>query len=316
MADMPKLTPTFADQVAANNLAGQYDNAREFMNQSLVGPQTLTTFPASRTVTWGPSPEGGPPLPVSIPQREKVAIVGTAPSSRMLAPFHDMSWDIWVCSPGNMNVIPRVDAWFEIHANLLWPEYADAYGKNYIKWLSEQPFPVYLQDEKWHPKYFANGLKFPADELIAKFGGNFFTSSFAWMTAFALHKGYKEIGLFGVDMASKDEYIQQRQAFYYWLEKAESLGVKITIPPESDLKQPPGLYGFSDVTRYGRKKHARKQELLGRIALLEKQEIPNKTAELRALQDNCLYLKGALEDIDYDLSIWIRVGHELGEQNG
>src|SRR5262245_29911805 len=76
----------------------------------------------------------------------KIAIVGTAPSSRGLAPFNDPSWQIWVCSPGNMNAVPRVDAWFEIHSNLLWPE-CRSYGEPYVNWLRQQTFPIYMQDQ-------------------------------------------------------------------------------------------------------------------------------------------------------------------------
>ncbi len=312
-----KLTRTFADKLA--------DGDVKVVDTSTEGG-TLA-FPASRI---GQQPEqwpgqnalfpnaqyfGGPInpyLPQVQPRRQKVAIIGTAPSSRALAPYDDLTWDIWGCSPGNMNCLSRVDAWFEIHANLLWPRYADAYGKNYIKWLSEQKFPVYLQSESWHTKYFPHALDFPARELRKKFGRNWFTSSFAWMMAFAIHLGYKEIGLFGVDMASKDEYIQQRQGFYHWLERAEAAGIKVTIPRESDLAQPPGLYGYSDISPFGRKLHARHDELGGRSEGMN-QEIQKLSMQLDSLKNNKLYIDGAREDVEYLQSIWPAVQDEWGE---
>lgn len=317
----PKLTPTFADMVkgqAQQGLSqGQALGQMAALNQGLAGLNQYTgsnqflAFPASRVIPAQIEQSLPPPAPN--PQREKVAIIGTAPSSRKLAPFQDMAWDIWGCSPGNMNEIPRIDAWFEIHANLHWPEYADAYGKNYIKWLSEQSFPVYLQDEPWHQKYFPHGIRFPARELVKKYGRNFFTSSFSWMTAFAIYKGYKEIGLYGVDMASKDEYIQQRQAHYYWEEKAASLGIKITIPPESDLKQPQAIYGYSDATRFGRKLHARAQELKTRSEHIRQVELGRMMNEIKKAEQNATYLEGAHEDNDYVRSIWMGIGDEWGE---
>src|SRR6476661_1662542 len=64
------------------------------------------------------------PVPTPTPQGPlKVALIGTAPSSRDLAPFNDLSWKIWGCSPGNMNSCPRVDLWFELHSNLMWKEH-------------------------------------------------------------------------------------------------------------------------------------------------------------------------------------------------
>ncbi len=260
--------------------------------------------------TYGALATSYQPPPAQAPKRERVAIVGTAPSSRMLTPFNDLSWDIWVCSPGNMEQMPRIDAWFEIHKNLLWPE-CIGYGKPYIEWLSKQTFPVYMQDQS----YFPHAKTFPAQEMVNKFGGDFFTSSFAWMMAFAIARGYKEIGLFGVDMASKDEYILQRQGFFFWLKLARDSGIKVTIPPESDLIESPGLYGYSEATRFGRKMNARKQELLGRVAQFEQAEIPKLQAQLKGAQDNVTYLKGAIEDLEYITSIWPRIGH-TGEQNG
>ena len=273
----PKLTPTFIDNLAANPGVAAQNPVDNLQGYQLVS------------------------------KRSKVAIIGTAPSSRDLAPYKDMSWDIWGCSPGNMNMLPRIDAWFEIHGNLHWPPIAQQYGTNYIDWLSKQPFPVYLQDEQHHKKYFAHGISFPKREILLHFGKwatYFFGSSFAWMTAYAIYKGYKEIGLYGVDMASKDEYIFQRQSFYFWVYMADQRGIKITIPLESDLGQRPSLYGFSEVKPYGRKMAARKQELLGRVQQFEQGELPKLTQQIEAAKQNTLYLKGAIEDNEYQTCIW------------
>ena len=140
----------------------------------------------------------------------KVALIGTAPSSRMLAPFSDPSWTIWACSPGNQGQLPRVDAWFEIHGtNLLWPQ-NEHYGKPYIEWLKQQKFPIYMQDQTLVP----NAVTYPMKEMVKEFGPYFFTSSFAWMMARAMKQEAKEIALYGIDMASRDEYILQRPGAY------------------------------------------------------------------------------------------------------
>lgn len=279
----PKLTPTFADTVPGTSEAGA--------NKSVDNPPQ-----EYRLIQQQP-----------LQRREKVAIIGTAPSSRDLAPYQDMSWEIWACSPGNMNAVPRVDAWVEIHGNLHWPPIAQQYGTNYIQWLSKQPFPVFLQNEMHHKKYFSHGIDFPRRELLLHFGKwaqYFFGSSFAWMVALAIYKGYKEIGLYGVDMASKDEYIFQRQSFYFWMFIADQRGIKITIPLESDLAQRPSLYGFSEVKPYGRKMAARKQELVTRVAQLEQADEPKVAAQAEQLKQNKIYLKGAIEDNEYQQCIW------------
>ncbi len=221
----------------------------------------------------------------------KIALIGTAPSSRMMAPFNDPSWTIWACSPGNQNVLPRVDAWFEIHGtNLLWPENKH-YGEPYIAWLKQQKFPIYMHDSELVP----NATPYPMQEMVKEFGPFYFTSSFAWMMALGIHKGAKEIALYGIDMASKDEYIIQRPGAYYYMIRGAERGCKVWAPHESDIMQPPGLYGYSDVGQFGRKILARKSEMQERVNGMRQQR--------DSLIHNITYLEGALEDIDYVYSI-------------
>lgn len=221
----------------------------------------------------------------------KVALVGTAPSSRLLAPFSDPTWKIWACSPGNMGGLPRVDVWFEIHNNLLWPE-CRSYGEPYVEWLKKQSFPIYMQDQSLVP----NALSYPIAEMTAKFGKYFFTSSFAYMLAMAIDMGASEISMFGIDMASKDEYILQRPGGHYFMQLAAQRGIKVSVPYESDLAQPPALYGYGDSTPFGRKMHVREQELKERIAQMK--------TERDKIDKGITYLEGALEDMDYIKAIW------------
>jgi len=280
---MAKLTPTFADK------------------QEIVPPHE----PVSNGSVWTPPPSFNlvneawkcaelvqPTLtPIIEPAPLKIALVGTAPSSRLLAPFNDPSWTIWACSPGNMNMLPRVDAWFEVHSNLLWPEH-ESYGKPYIEWLKQQKIPVYMQDQAQVP----NATIFPWQELVKEFGDDFFTSSFAWMMAFAMTQGAKEIALYGIDMASRDEYILQRPGFFFFRHEARRRGITVSAPNESDIMQSPPLYAISDSTPFGRKILAREKELKDRIA--------GMVSQRDQLNNNITYLQGALEDIDYFKSIW------------
>jgi hypothetical protein len=222
----------------------------------------------------------------------KIALIGTAPSSRDLAPFNDPSWTIWACSPGNAHgTLPRVDTWFEIHSNLMWPECV-SYGAPYVEWLKQQKFPIYMQDQRLVP----NATPLPIQELVNEFGKYFFTSSFAYMLAMAIKAGADEISLFGIDMASKDEYILQRPGGHYFMQEAAKRGIKVNVPFESDLAQHPPLYGYDSSTPFGRKLHVRKVEIQNRVAGME--------AELAKLNHSIAYLKGALEDLDYVSSIF------------
>jgi len=226
----------------------------------------------------------------TVPAPLKIAILGTAPSSRDKAPYNDPSWTIWSCSPGNQNV-QRFDAWFEVHNNLLLPENI-AYGGSYIEWLKTHKTPVYMQDNSLVP----NAIPLPKDELVGMFGKYFFTSSFAWMMAMAIKMGASDIALFGVDMASKNEYILQRPGGHFFMQMAASRGIRVSVPFESDLAQHPPLYGYEQNTPFGRKLLVREQELQGRINHMK--------GELEKLQKGISFLEGAAEDIDYMRAIW------------
>jgi len=284
---MAKLTPTFKDQAetpVGNGPVPHVIAAHEPL------PGEIWRSPAAIGAIAGI--EAPPKLtPIELPQPRKIALVGTAPSSRLLAPFNDPSWTIWACSPGNMNQLPRFDAWFEIHSNLLWPEH-EVYGKPYLEWLKSLTVPVYMQDRSQVP----NATPFPWRELTAEFGEDFFTSSFAWMMAFAMREGAQEIALYGIDMASRDEYILQRPGFFFFRHEARRRGIKVSAPNESDIMQSPPLYAISDSTPFGRKILARERELKERIAAM--------SAQRDNLANQIVYLQGALEDLDYFKAIW------------
>jgi len=89
---------------------------------------------------------------------EKVAIMGTAPSSRLLA--HSLTRAIRSGAPrrqhGRSGLEPSGTAaaagrMFEIHTNLLWPEYI-SYGGPYVKWLNEKNFPLMAIDQTLFPR--------------------------------------------------------------------------------------------------------------------------------------------------------------------
>lgn len=321
MADQPKLTPTFTD-LNGKNAPPQVVPIGPFPPMPPVPvamqpfPKTaVQMFPQPRVVAaheplsedtknaippvselLGKLESPAPPVaPVAEPQHKKIALIGTAPTSRGLAPYHDPSWTIWACSPGNMGQIPRADVWFELHGNLLWPE-CKSYGEPYIEWLKKLPIPLYMQSQEWVP----NAMIFPVKDMVAKFGRDFFTSSFTWMMAFAIDQGCKELALYGIDMASRNEYILQRPGFYFFKYIAEQRGIKVSAPNESDIMQPPGLYGYSDVTPMGRKILAREVELTQRLTQMRQQR--------DQLHQSITYLEGAAEDIDYFKSIWMGQG--------
>lgn len=228
----------------------------------------------------------------------KIALVGTAPLSRDVCPFHDPEWTIWACSGGNMgNALPKIDAFFELHAlvDMTGPE-NHGNALPFYGWLRTQSFPVYMQEKN---AMVPQAIVFPRDEMLAKFGRNWFTSTVAWMMAFAITqmKSGDTIGLFGVDMASHMEhYTAQRAGCQRFIEIAEERGIHVIVPFESCLAAPTPLYGYSEATRLGRRLNATLSQLR------------NARAEMVARRDKInteiAYFDGALEQIGYMIRTW------------
>jgi hypothetical protein len=233
----------------------------------------------------------------------KIAIIGTAPASRAVTPFDDASWDIWVCSPGNMNQVKRATVWFELHSLVeMQAEENRGWSVGYLGWLKAQQFPVYMQEPNdWVPQ----ATIFPYKKLITHFGTrNWFTSSPAWMLAFAIYQmtAGDELGIFGVDMAAAQEYYtMQKGGLIYWIERAQALGIKVTIPMESCLGMPTPLYGYSESSRFGRRMNVMHKLTSESMANLQQQH--NNIAQQiafhqGALESQAYFMRTALDGLD------------------
>lgn len=218
----------------------------------------------------------------------KIAVMGSAPSSRLLAPFHDPSWEIWSCSPPNHD-LPRVDAWFELH-NL---------DRKFIP--SNQPW---LNKITQHPRVYIaypdqrlpHGILYPAAEMVEKYGTDFFTSSIAYMLAFAIEQKPEVIGMWGVDMAANEEYNQQRPGCKFFMREARKAGIKVITAAQSDIDVPTPLYGYQEFSPMWAKQKVRKKELQERMAGAEQRKAQAE------LESNVL--RGALDDLQYQFNTW------------
>lgn len=198
---------------------------------------------------------------------KSIAIIGKAPSSRLLAPYDEPDkWEVWSLSD-NYNVIPRWDRWFELHDldryKQLYPEYYD--------WMCAQAGenkPIYVNDVR---EEMPSSELYPVREMVTKYG-SYFTNSISWMIVFALDEILKaaivdgepkpKIGLWGVDMAQNTEYRQQRPSCEYFMGWARGAGVDLVIPDECDLCKTARLYAFdSNHGPLDRKIRARQREL-------------------------------------------------------
>ncbi len=237
----------------------------------------------------------------------KIAIIGTAPSSMHLAPQGDPSFKIWACSPGTYATLGRCDAFFELHrwepGEIGKPHTQKPwFSPEYVAWMARQ-HTVWMFDAV--PE-IPGSRRLPVEDLTAKYGTLFFTSSIAWMIACAIEdilearaNGADEghsIALYGIDMAATEEYGYQRAGCQHMLLLAAHLGINIIVPPESDLLRPMPLYGIDESTPWMIKLTARNRELQSRLANAQNNHA-NLTREIA-------FLQGAIDDNNYHMQTW------------
>lgn len=139
--------------------------------------------------------------------------------------------------------------------------YMEALGQ--LKGKDGKPTPIYMVDA--YPD-IPNAIRYPIEDMITEFDpqkrlhvwkepfknsyaldwNGYLTNSVSYMIAIAIHAGYEEIGIYGVDMAqiAGGEYSMQRASCEYYVGIAVGRGIKVTIPASADLLKTRMIYGF------------------------------------------------------------------------
>lgn len=235
----------------------------------------------------------------------KVALIGSAPSSIRLAPYGSPDWSIWACSPGAYGVIPRCDAFFELH---LYEPGQPWFSPEYCQWLAALPgrgSTLWVGNER-AAEALPGAKVLPHESLSAEFDPSlwFNTSSLFWMMAMAMRSGATTIGFWGVDMAATEEYEMQRAGIHYLTYIARQRGIEVGVPPESDLFTPRFRYGIDEWTHSYRKVRARTLELKGRLQAIQH--------ELAVKQNEVAFVQGALDDMKYMGDTWVDKNEHTG----
>ncbi len=217
--------------------------------------------------------------------RDKLAVVGFATSTRDLAPFDDPEWDI-----AGLNqlyrMIPRADIWMDIHVN--WDE-ENVEGTDHEGWIRDCGIPVLMS--RVHSE-LPTSVSYPVDAVIAG-ATDYLTSSVAFYIAWAIHQGYKEVALYGIDLVVGTEYEFQKSCAEFWIGVAHGKGMKVTLPPQCALLKQTHRYGY---------------EIEPDAGLLPLSEIENRTKHLMFQRDKTIQqfsaLNGAIGEVE-TCSRWI-----------
>lgn len=271
--------------------------------------------PVPHVPDLGPEPNGA----------KKVAIVGYT-TSNLLTPWDD-GFEVWICNDLHKHVPDKWDRLYDLHdAKEI---VKDADHEQYLR-KCQRPVFVWEARQEW-----PGSVSFPKDAVTDALG-RYFTNSISWMTAHALLEqaemattwatwqaetairenpglenfrpvmvaaaraealSHSEIHVYGVDMAQGTEYAAQRPSCEYFLGIATGMGIKVYIPPESDLLKVIGLYGAEDDTPFRAKIQSRERDLTVRMEQMNNQYMQ--------MQGQLNQLQGALEDVRYWKAVWL-----------
>ena len=111
-------------------------------------------------------------------------------------------------------------------------KYDRAFECHAVQLESNSTFELFI-DDPWVPFYvpdhltdiYPNASTIPVADLAEKYCGSF-GSTISYMIACAISEGVDEIALYGVDMATKEEYVHHLPSAYYWMGVANGLGIK------------------------------------------------------------------------------------------
>lgn len=230
---------------------------------------------------------------------KKVAIVGFT-NSMSQAPWGQEGWEIWICNNLWKFTDHRWHRLYDLHdAKTIESD------KEHVAFLSGFPQTHISGNEtslKDRPVYsfyskpdWKSHVPYPKDQITDLFG-RYFTNSISWMIAHAIAENATEIHVYGVDMAQGTEYANQRPSCEYFLGLAAGMGIKVYVPPESDLLKNTTLYGAEDDSALYMKISERERELRQRIGQVE--------SGLNDMQRQLFQLQGALETTNYFKTVW------------
>ncbi len=193
---------------------------------------------------------------MAVKKEKKIAILGTTPT-RMAGPINDESWEIWTIGPGGKDT-HRWDRLFETHTT--WPENfaaLDDNKKSYLDDLSQVKKPQIVHtivdmrqhlldwchglghDEKWLKQNvrgnWASQIVIDRESLFKKYRRMWFSTSICYAVAMAIEEGATDIGCWGIDLESGEEYIAQHWGCAYFLDLARLAGVNLHFPQGSGL---------------------------------------------------------------------------------
>lgn len=168
----------------------------------------------------------------------KIAIVGKG-GTYALAPWQQQEWEIWGMP---WVFFERYTRLFELHSQELCDTIVGD-DRDEV-WLSEAlrryaGVPVYCDPSRLYA-FPDDGIEYPLAEISRAIPIPYFENTIAYQLAMAiwehsLGERVEEIGLYGIHMMGRGEFVWQRPSVTYLIGLAQGMGIKVTSAPGSPL---------------------------------------------------------------------------------
>lgn len=182
-----------------------------------------------------------------------LAIVGSHPATRDLAPFDDPNYEIWVFNEAAQAPwCKRWDVAFQLHKPEVYMSPNNYSNAAHWDWLQQNHGRkvVYMQE---YDELVPNSRGYPLEAIRDTLPGavmHLDTGDVTWIDStpsyaliLALYLGYRDIHVWGVELSSNTEYYRQLPNWVYWCGVAEGMGVNLVLHSGHVHFQTP-LYGY------------------------------------------------------------------------
>jgi hypothetical protein len=130
--------------------------------------------------------------------------------------------ELWAINDVIMRRV-EIDLLFNLH---LLEDYAEVDMAS-VKMAGEIGIPIVMPQEY---ESISTSIRFPIEEVIAKYDTDYFVTGIAYMFAYAAYKGYKQIDCYGVNMRGADEqYKNARACVEYWIGVCKGQGITVNM---------------------------------------------------------------------------------------
>lgn len=179
------------------------------------------------------------------PPRKSLAIVGSHPATRELAPYENQNFDIWLFneSPQKPEVYRRWTASFQMHIPEVYTSTENWVNKDHWAWLQldHGDRDIWMHDVD--PRV-PNSRRYPLEGVLQLVPYKYLRSTPAMALALAIYLDYHEIWLYGSELSSNTEYTYQAINYAFWIGFAHGRGIDLHLECwRSEFYEQP-IYGY------------------------------------------------------------------------